>query len=523
MIKKSVESTFKTKSISLLVYLSRPGLQFFVHYPQTETTIMPYNSWPMTGFSDVIPSPIKNDSINTLNIEEKLKVDRKKFEALLDGNDPSVGTADKFFGDIMAEFKPVVITWPPRLKAGTKSKKDPHVKISGIPLVVKAARIRILHTLDPTRDRVTLKMDVDWTAHSHVIGKAGASIQKVMDLTGCHVHFPDANRTNSNEKSNQVSIAGTALGVSRARIAIRDLLPVIISFNLILGIGSRAALMDKLNRVIQFVERVTETQISLRFNDSTNSALDSTFVTIIIRGLYGRCNYLIEGINLFLEYMNDYMIKEDIIYQMNTDISVQHHNFVMGFEKTNIKDIMKQTGAVITFPEPTHECDSTEELSSNPTIGRRTRKTTINIKASSVESLLMAFELIQLHLPLSLTFDLKEGQEIRLSSIETLAKKWEVNVSVKPKPKQNTKTIWIKAAEKDEWKLFDVRRHIVEDQEINTNALNTAMSSIWLPNESDVSNLSLNTTNESDISFGSSTGKCSPFNRAPGAERFRNL
>lgn len=54
-------------------------------------------------------------------------------------------------------------------------------------------------------NKVTLKMDVTHTEHSHVIGKGGGNIKKVMEDTSCHIHFPDSNRNNNaGEKSNQV-------------------------------------------------------------------------------------------------------------------------------------------------------------------------------------------------------------------------------------------------------------------------------------------------------------------------------
>ena len=52
---------------------------------------------------------------------------------------------------------------------------------------------------------MTLKMEIAHTEHSHVIGKAGNNIKRVMHDTGCHIHFPDSNRTATAEKSNQVS------------------------------------------------------------------------------------------------------------------------------------------------------------------------------------------------------------------------------------------------------------------------------------------------------------------------------
>lgn len=471
----------------------------------------------MNGIS--LPNNIL-DSSNDVNIEEKLKVDRKKFEALLNGKDADIGSAETFFNNIMSEFPSVMITWPLKLKSGTKSKKDPHVKISGIPFMVKAARKKILDSLDPRRDRVTLKMDVDWTAHSHIIGKAGGSIQSVMDSTGCHVHFPDANRTNSSEKSNQVSIAGTAFGVNQARIAIRELLPILISFNLLLKFGTRSTFLDKLNRVIQFIEQLTCTQITLRF--SAPNFMASTIITVFVRGIYGNCKSLKVAIELLHKFMDDFLMKDEIIYQINTEISVQHHSFVMGTDEINIKSIMESTAAIITFPETANGLIGNDDIFakltnisiSTPTESSLTRKTTVNIKGSSVDSVLTAFQKIELHLPLSLTFDLNEGQDVNTTCIEMLSNKWNISVTVKPKPKQNTKTIWIKAAEKDEWKLFEARRYILQMYEPKP------QSSIWLPNELDFSLWLQSTKPKAMKDFGSDS-ETVHFERAPGAERTR--
>ena len=71
------------------------------------------------------------------------------------------------------------------------------------------AKTMIIEHLDTKSRRVTIKMDVSYTDHSHIIGKGGNPIRRVMSETGCHIHFPDSNRSNPNEKSNQVSIAGS--------------------------------------------------------------------------------------------------------------------------------------------------------------------------------------------------------------------------------------------------------------------------------------------------------------------------
>ena len=77
---------------------------------------------------------------------------------------------------------------------------------------VMRAKMMICEVLDTsTNTRVTMKMDVSYTDHSHIIGKGGNTIRRVMAETNCHIHFPDSNRSNPNEKSNQVLIVMLAL------------------------------------------------------------------------------------------------------------------------------------------------------------------------------------------------------------------------------------------------------------------------------------------------------------------------
>ena len=96
-----------------------------------------------------------------------------------------------------------VILWPSRLKIGAKSKKgeegkrergesyifknyrlsklflsDPQVKVAGPPDGVSKAKDAILEELDTKNNRVTLKINIANSEHSHVIGKEGCNIRK---------------------------------------------------------------------------------------------------------------------------------------------------------------------------------------------------------------------------------------------------------------------------------------------------------------------------------------------------------
>ena len=55
---------------------------------------------------------------------------------------------------------------------------DPNVKIIGQPEAVSKARETLLNDLDTKSNRVTLKINVAYGEHSHVIGKEGANIKK---------------------------------------------------------------------------------------------------------------------------------------------------------------------------------------------------------------------------------------------------------------------------------------------------------------------------------------------------------
>ncbi len=53
---------------------------------------------------------------------------------------------------------------------------------------------------------MTLRIDISFTDHSHVIGRGGKNTREVMTRTGCHIHFPDSNKDANGAKSNQVGV-----------------------------------------------------------------------------------------------------------------------------------------------------------------------------------------------------------------------------------------------------------------------------------------------------------------------------
>ena len=141
----------------------------------------------MQGPGSVLSRDSSRDDLTSMgdcgqmfDYEDRFRVDRRKLELLMLGRfEPLKGaSAADFFGRVGDETNTTVI-WPSRLKIGAKSKKDPHVRVGGfLEDNVRTAKARIMEYLDTRSNRVTMKMDVSYTDHSHVIGKGGNTIRR---------------------------------------------------------------------------------------------------------------------------------------------------------------------------------------------------------------------------------------------------------------------------------------------------------------------------------------------------------
>ncbi|XP_059803406.1 protein bicaudal C homolog 1-like isoform X1 [Hypanus sabinus] len=366
-------------------------------------------------------------------VEERFRVDRKKLEAMLQAAAEGKGkSGEDFFQKIMEETS-TQIAWPSKLKIGAKSKKDPHIKVGGKKEYVKEAKEKIMSVLDTKSNRVTLKMDVSHTEHSHVIGKGGNNIKKVMEETGCHIHFPDSNRNNQTEKSNQVSIAGQPSGVEAARSRIRELLPLVMMFDLPIA-GILQPIPDPNSPTIQHLSQTYNISISFKQRSRMYGA------TVIVRGSQNNAAAVKEGTAMLLEHLAG-SLGSAIPISTQLDIAPQHHLFMMGRNGNNIKHIMQRAGAQIHFPDP-----------SNPQ-----KKSTIYLQGT-IESVCLARQYLMGCLPLVLMFDMKEEIEVEPQRITQLMEQLDVFISIKPKPKQPSKSVIVKSVERNAVNMYEARK-----------------------------------------------------------------
>ncbi|XP_076318251.1 protein bicaudal C homolog 1-B-like isoform X3 [Tachypleus tridentatus] len=379
--------------------------------------------------------------------EERFRVDRRKLEQMLQGTASEGGsrTAEYFFQKIMEETN-TQVSWPTKLKIGAKSKKDPHIKICGRPEGVTLARERILEVLDTKqKNRVTLKMDVSYTDHSHVIGKGGNNIQQVMDETGCHIHFPDSNRNGQAEKSNQVSIAGQATEAEKARCRIRELLPLVFSFQLP-PVGLQAP-PDPGSQGLLILQQKYGFTMSVRQWSRSNS------ITIVLRGCRKDFNRIRQGFAELVEYLAGNNMP-GLLVTFSLEISSHHHSFIMGHNGCNVHSIVQFTGVSITFPDAS---SSTGGGGLTPT---QSNKSTVTI-TGQLDYVYAAWQELMGCLPLVLMFDLKDNPNIEPAVIQQLMEQLKVNITLRPKPKQNWKSVVVRGAERDSRVLFEVRRQLL--------------------------------------------------------------
>ncbi|XP_039756089.1 protein bicaudal C [Pararge aegeria] len=380
--------------------------------------------------------------------QERFRVDRRRLEAMLAENLEESQTAQAFFHRVMNDTN-TLINWPARLKIGARSKKDPHVRIAGRSDDVKLAREKIMQLLDTRSNRVTMKIDVSYTDHSHIIGKGGLTIKRVMEETGCHIHFPDSNRTSTQEKSNQVSIAGDMERVERARARVRALTPLVFSFEL--PIAPSQAQPDINSPYVQQIQDQYNVQVMLRNRPKLHANL------LVVKGVQWEVQATMEATSLLMNYMCGQLASQTQV-QMTLEISPMHHAVVIGRGADQLKVIMKGTGTQIMFPD-----------ADDPNIPSL-RKSCVTI-TGQIKDVYSARQQLVGSLPLVVIFDVPE-ESCRADGDATarLMSKHNVYITVRRKPKQGIASVVIKGIERCAGDIYEARRELLGGKEPSINA-----------------------------------------------------
>ncbi|XP_055548937.1 protein bicaudal C [Wyeomyia smithii] len=372
---------------------------------------------------------------------ERFKVDRQKLEDMIKVETYSEGmnSAEEFFTNIMKETT-TYVSWPCRLKIGAKTKKDPHIRIVGKMADVLKAKDGVMARLDSRGSRVIMKMDVSYTDHSFIIGRGGNNIKRIMEETATHIHFPDSNRSNPTEKSNQVSLCGSLEGVERARALVRISTPLLISFELpILAPGKTPP--DNETPYVKEVEKEFNVQVIF----STRPKLHSSLV--LVKGSEKEELKVKEATRRLMDLMCE-SIASQIPVQMQLEISTQHHPIVLGRASSNLREIMSRTGTQIMFPD------------ANDVNIKPIKRSQVTI-TGSINGVYLARQQLIGSLPIALIFDYPENT-VDSEEIAKLMFAHDVFISVRQKSRQSTLCIVIKGIEKFISNIYEARYNLLK-------------------------------------------------------------
>ncbi|XP_072295733.1 bicaudal C homolog 2 isoform X2 [Eucyclogobius newberryi] len=371
-------------------------------------------------------------------VEERFRIDRKKLEQMLySPKTDAAETGEDFFERVMRETE-TLVKWPSKLKIGAKSKKDPHVKVEGKKDNVSEAKKMILEVLETRVNKVTLKMDVAYTEHSHVIGKGGGNIKKVMEVTSCHIHFPDSNRHNaSGEKSNQVSIAGPIDGVEEARKRIRDLQPLALTFDLPVSLVPQP-LPDVSSPLVQQVVQSLGVSVSFRAVPQTQPGFYGSCCTVW--GLQGNAAHVKKATCILMELLLGSEVAAGVV-STQLDVTSQQHLFLLGQNGAHFLSVMHQTQTQIILPDlSAPQSPPTLLIQGNP------------------DGVCLARQQLMDCLPVCLMFDMREDAEADPCKLAQMMQNLGVFISVKPKVKQTSKSVVVKGLERNISSLYESRR-----------------------------------------------------------------
>lgn len=370
------------------------------------------------------------------HVEKKFALDRRKLERLIIAGGKNNETAEEYFQQVMDKTGTAIL-WPSRLKIGAKSKKDPQVKVVGPLTGVNLAREILVTDLDTKSSKVTLKINIAHTEHSHIIGREGINIKKVHEDTQCHVHFPDTNRHPHGERSDQVSITGLLPQVEVARKGIRDLQPVVISLSFPLPGGHLR--VDTNSPDMQEISQTYNVTINFKQQPRNMS------LAVTVRGTVR----FIDGFKLAVSKLTEYFTGDITMVppvSMYLEVSPQHHRTILGREGGNVQHIMHDTCTMIQFPDPQGRFYNSQVVITGP-----------------LDNTLQARQQVLGCLPVALLFDvINEGDSITSDAIDRLMQSHDVFLSVKPKQKQPTQSVIIKSIEQNMECLYEARRRLID-------------------------------------------------------------
>uniref|UniRef100_G3WD45 BicC family RNA binding protein 1 n=1 Tax=Sarcophilus harrisii TaxID=9305 RepID=G3WD45_SARHA len=216
-------------------------------------------------------------------------------------------------------------------------------------------------------------------------------------------------------------------------LSLQELLPLVLMFELPIA-GILQPIPDPNSPTLQHISQTYNISVSFKQRSRMYGA------TVIVRGSQNNSSAVKEGTAMLLEHLAG-SLASAIPVSTQLDIATQHHLFMMGRNGSHVKQIMQRTGAQIHFPDP-----------NNPQ-----KKSTVYLQGT-IESVCLARQYLMGCLPLVLMFDMKEEIDVEPQFIAQLMEQLDVFISIKPKPKQPSKSVIVKSVERNALNMYEARK-----------------------------------------------------------------
>ncbi|GAA6073077.1 bicaudal C homolog 2 isoform X1, partial [Tachysurus ichikawai] len=236
-----------------------------------------------------------------------------------------------------------------------------------------------------------------------------------------------------------VSIAGPVQGVESARRHIRDLQPLVLTFDLPLTLMG-GVVTDASSPLIQHVAQTFGVSVTFRAQPKLYCS------TCVVRGLQGNCAAVKKATCILMELLLGHEAPvvsgvTGVMVSTQLDVTSQQHLFLLGQNGANFLNVMHQTHTQIILPDLTAP-----------------QHTPSLLIQGTADGVCLARQQLMECLPVCLMFEMKDEGESDPRKLAQMMQSLGVFISVKPKAKQAAKSVVVKGLERNIANLYEARR-----------------------------------------------------------------
>ena len=263
-----------------------------------------------------------------------------------------------------------------------------------------------------------------------------------------------SNRSNPNEKSNQVSIAGQIEGVEVARARVRELTPLIFVFDMPIITQLQNGAPDNNDPYLKAIQDQYNVQVTFK-----SKVKNFHTTVVVIKGSESEASRVKEATLMVMEHLcgsagnatltpnMDPMDSHSVT--VNMEISPQHHAVVLGKGNMTLKWIMQKTNTTILFPD-----------ASDPNVPA-IRRGSVTI-TGSIHNVYTARQQLIGSLPVVMMFDIPDEAIIYDETVQRLQQELDLQIVVKPRARHCNRAVVIKAQERFSGNMYKARHVLLK-------------------------------------------------------------